>query len=316
MIPIRPLLSLLSPAGGLGHLSVLIFHRVLPQPDPIFPTEVDAIQFDKMMGWVKSWFNVLPLDEAVQRLKTSTLPKRAAAITFDDGYLDNFTVALPILKRHGLSSTFFIATGFVDGGRMWNDTVIESIRTCQLPILDLTAIGLGSYPIVSSLQKNVAIGTVISQIKYLSDFQRIEITEKIAYSAQVKLPDNLMMTSGQIRDMHRVGMQIGAHTVNHPILSKIDLADARREIADSKIFLESLLKTKISLFAYPNGKPGTDYLPAHPPMVKDLGFDAAVSTHPGAANHKSDLFQIPRFTPWDRSELYFGARLLRNLHRA
>jgi len=288
---------------------------VLPQPDPIFPSEVDAIQFDKMMGWIKSWFNVLPMDEAVRRLKASTLPTRAAAITFDDGYADNFTVALPILQRHGLSATFFVATGFLDGGRMWNDTVIESIRACPLPILDLTALGLGRYSIVDSAHKCAAIGAVICQIKYLPDLQRAELTEKLAHAAQVKPPDNLMMTSGQIRDMYRAGMQIGAHTVTHPILAKIELTDARQEITNSKVFLESLLGERIGLFAYPNGKPGTDYLPYHPSLVEDLGFDAAVSTYWGAANHKTNLFEIPRFTPWDRSRLRFGTRLLSNLHK-
>ncbi len=73
------------------------------------------------MGWVKTWFNVMPLDAAVNALKKRNLPARAMAITFDDGYADNQVTALPILKQHGLSATFFIATGYLDGGRMWNE---------------------------------------------------------------------------------------------------------------------------------------------------------------------------------------------------
>jgi peptidoglycan/xylan/chitin deacetylase (PgdA/CDA1 family) len=316
MIPIRPVLSMLSPAGRRGRLSVFIFHRVLPQPDPIFPSEVDAFQFDKMMDWVKAWFNVLPLDEAVRRLKGSTLPTRAAAITFDDGYADNFLVALPILQRHGLTSTFFIATGFLDGGRMWNDTVIESIRACPLAALNLTDLGLGSHPIASAEQKRGVIGTVIQQIKYLPGEQRADLTARLSQVAQGKLPDNLMMTSGQVRDLHRAGMQIGAHTVSHPILAKLEPEVARQEIANSKAFLEGLLHERIGMFAYPNGKPGIDYLPDHPAMVRELGFDAAVSTCGGAANHQTDPFQIPRFTPWVRSRLRFGASMLGNLRKA
>lgn len=316
MIPLRPLLSVLSPAGCRGQLSVFIFHRVLPHPDPILPSEVGAIEFDRTMKWVKAWFNVLPLDEAACRLKASTLPSRAAAITFDDGYADNIAVALPILKQHGLPATFFIATGFLDGGRMWNDAVIESIRACPFPLLDLGALGLGSYLIATSEQRRQTIGAIIQQIKYLPAPQRADLTEKLSTAAHVRLPDKLMMTSAQVKAMRQAGMQIGAHTVTHPILARVDAPNAMREIAGSKDFLEALLGERVSLFAYPNGKPDIDYSPEHPAMVKELGFDAAVSTCWGAANRHTDIFQIPRFTPWDRSQLRYGARLLHNLRRS
>jgi hypothetical protein len=117
-------------AGADAKLSILIYHRVLPVPDPLFPTETTVESFDAQLGLLKSLFNVLPLPEAVARLKAGTLPARAASITFDDGYADNFTRALPILQKHGLHATFFIATAYLDGGRMFNDTVIESIRQC------------------------------------------------------------------------------------------------------------------------------------------------------------------------------------------
>ena len=124
----RALFGLLSPGGARARLTVLIFHRVHPGQDAMFPGEMHAATFRERMGWVREWFNVLPLDEAVAALARGTLPARALAITFDDGYADNFTVALPILQQLGLPATFFIATGFLDGGRMWNDTVIEAMR--------------------------------------------------------------------------------------------------------------------------------------------------------------------------------------------
>jgi peptidoglycan/xylan/chitin deacetylase (PgdA/CDA1 family) len=73
---------------------------------------------------------------------SGALPERAAAITFDDGYADNFTRALPLLREQGLPATFFVATGFLDGGRMWNDTISEAIRRCNEDVVDLSAIGL------------------------------------------------------------------------------------------------------------------------------------------------------------------------------
>ena len=111
---IRTAAHLLSPGGARARLSVLIFHRVFAQPDPLAPSEPDLPRFEHLLRWVSRWFQVLPLDEAVARLAAGTLPPRAAAITFDDGYADNAEVALPALQRAGLPATFFIATGFHD----------------------------------------------------------------------------------------------------------------------------------------------------------------------------------------------------------
>jgi peptidoglycan/xylan/chitin deacetylase (PgdA/CDA1 family) len=129
------------------------------------------------------------------------------------------------------------------------------------------------------------------------------------------LPDDLMMTSEQIRLLHRAGMEIGGHTVNHPIVARMDGAAARNEIAGGKEALEGIIGAPVRLFAYPNGKPGTDYLADHVAMVKSLGFEAAVSTSWGAATIDSDPYQLPRFTPWDREQFRFTLRMLQNLQR-
>lgn len=308
--------SALSPAGARARLSLLIFHRVLPQPDPIFPDEIDAARFDTMLAWLKDWFNVLPLDEAVQRLRQGALPARAAAITFDDGYADNHDVALPILQRHGLTATFFVATGFLDGGRMWNDTVIEAVRGCAAPTLDLTALGLGRHAVAGPDQKREAIAAVIGSIKYRPVPERLALTKAIAEAALVNPPDDLMMRSAQVVALRRAGMQIGAHTVTHPILARTDIDTTRREIAESRDVLQSLLGERVGLFAYPNGRAGKDYGPEHSALVAAQGFDAAVTTDWGAADTGSDVFRLPRFTPWDRRRLPFAARLMRNLRHA
>jgi peptidoglycan/xylan/chitin deacetylase (PgdA/CDA1 family) len=124
----RCLFDVLAPSGARGRLSILIFHRILAAPDALLPDELDAARFDAVCGWLRRWFNVLPLDEAVRQLAAGDLAARALSITFDDGYADNHNVALPILARHGMCATFFVATGFLDGGRMFNDTLIEAVR--------------------------------------------------------------------------------------------------------------------------------------------------------------------------------------------
>lgn len=311
---LKTLFGGLSRAGSAARLSVLIFHRVLPVVDPLFPDEIDSSRFDLICGWLKSWFNVLPLDVAVAHLKAGTLPARAACITFDDGYADNFHIALPILQRHGLTATFFISTGFLDGGRMWNDTIIETVRTLAGATLDGVSAGLGRYRLDSITQSQQVIGEIISKVKYLEIAERIKITETLAHAAPAALPQNLMMTSAEVKSLFQAGMQIGAHTVSHPILARLSDEEAKREIQNSKVFLEELLGERVGLFAYPNGKPGEDYSPQTVDVVRQLDFDAAVSTAWGVTSTGNDLFQIRRFTPWDKSKGKFGLRLLANLH--
>ncbi|KQW43214.1 MULTISPECIES: polysaccharide deacetylase family protein [unclassified Roseateles] len=315
----KPLFSLLSPAGARARLTVLIFHRVLRVPDPLFPDEVDAARFDELLGWAKSWFNVLPLDRAIRQLHEGALPARAAALSFDDGYADNHDVALPLLRKHGLPCSFFVATGFLDGGRMWNDTLIESVRRSSKSVLDLRGLkdghgeDLGQHALGDDAHRRTALGHLIQRVKYLAPEPRVACVDAIAQRAEASPPDDLMMNSEQVRNLRRAGMQIGAHTVSHPILAKLPVNQAADEIARSRDALQALLGEHVGLFAYPNGKPGTDYLPdVHPGIVRELGFDAAVSTRWAAARRGEDVFQIPRFTPWDRGRLKFGLRLARN----
>ncbi len=313
----KPLFSLLSPAGARGRLSILIFHRVLLQPDPLFPDEVDAARFDALLGWVKSWFNVLPLDVAADRLQRGELPARAAALTFDDGYADNHDVALPLLQKHGLPCSFFVATAFLNGGCMWNDVVIESIRRTPLRELDLRGVVDASadrFDLGDLASRRQALQSVIGRIKYLPPLERKACVDRIAERAEVQVPDDLMMTTAQLLGLRRAGMSVGAHTISHPILKSLPAPQAADEIDGGRRQLEALLGEPVSLFAYPNGKPDVDYAPAvHPAMVRDMGFSAAVSTQWGAARTGTDPFQLPRFTPWDRSRSRFGLRLARNL---
>lgn len=314
----RALLSLLSPAGARGRLTTLIFHRVLPVPDPLFPEEMHARRFDEICRWLASTFHVLPLDEAARRLQTGSLPARALSITFDDGYRDNHDVAMPILQRHGLSATFFIATGFLDGGRMWNDTIIESVRGTSADRLDLSDLGvegLAVYGLPGPAERRAAAEDIIGRVKYLPVDERLDVVGRIAAAAEVVLPDDLMMSSGQVRAMHLGGMQIGAHTVTHPILATLPLEGQAQEMAASRAKLQQAIGAPVTMLAYPNGKPGRDYAESSVSIARELGFETAVSTAAGVADARSDPFQLPRFTPWDRTRVRFNLRIAAALAR-
>ena len=303
----------LSPGGARGRLSILIFHRVVAEPDELLPGEMDARQFDRILGWIGRWFQVLPLADALQRLTSGTLAPRAAAITFDDGYLDNHAVALPLLRRHGMPATFFIASDFLDGGMMFNDAIIASIRETRRATLDLSALGLGVLPVSNVEQRRDALHRVIAAVKYLEPAERDRAVQSLHQVASTAPAGDPMMKRRHLADLLSAGMAIGAHTCSHPILSRLADPLALREIRDSKQRLESELGVEVPLFAYPNGRPGTDYTAAHAAMVRACGFRGAMSTAPGAASQGSDVFQLPRFSPWDRTRLRFGVRMLLNL---
>ena len=313
---IKLALQLLSPGGQHGKLSIFIFHRVRPAPDLLVPDEPDIQRFDELVRWIAGWFHVLTLDDAVMRLRRGSLPARAAAITFDDGYADNLVHAVPILLKHGVSATFFISTGFLDGGRMWNDTIIESLRRTEVPILDCECLGLGLLSIGTTTEKRMALHKLIAAIKHLPSSKRSDAVARVADSCYATLPSDLMLTSGQLWALRQTGMGIGAHTVSHPILARTDDASALREIEESREFLQGILAERVGLFAYPNGKAGQDYLAKHVDMVRRVGFDAAFSTDCGVSAASADYFQLPRFTPWDRVRWKFGLRLVANSLRS
>jgi peptidoglycan/xylan/chitin deacetylase (PgdA/CDA1 family) len=310
---LRAAAGALAPGGASGKLTILIYHRVLATPDPLLPGEVDATRFSVQMELVARMFALLPLREAVGYLRTGGLPPRAACITFDDGYRDNHDVALPILQRLGIPATFFVASGFLDGGRMWNDTVIETVRRTGGTALDLTSLGLGLHPIDGVEQRRRTMESLIGSLKYREPLERVRVVERIAECAGVALPDDLMMSSAQVKALADAGMEIGGHTVNHPILARSSADAAEMEISAGKARLEQITGRAVRLFAYPNGRPGRDYAAEHVEQAKRAGFEAAVSTAWGVATLGCDTYQLPRFTPWDRSELAFGLRLLRNL---
>jgi len=302
-----------SPGGARPRLSILMYHRVLASPDPILDDVVDAKAFETQMRALAECFTVLPLAEAVARLGEGSLPARAACVTFDDGYRDNVEIALPILERVGVHATFFIASGFLDGGRMFNDTVIEAVRRIPGDTVSIPELGVADQPVRSPEERRRAIGVLLRKVKYLEGDARLEACDRIASLAGGCLPDDLMMSAAQLRALSAAGMEIGGHTVSHPILANTPDDVAAREIADNRAALEAITGKRVTLFAYPNGVPGQDYFAEHVRMVRECGYAAAVSTSWGAAGAESDPHQLPRFTPWDREPMRFVGRMVHNL---
>ncbi len=302
----------IAPRGrGKGRLCILNYHRILPAPDPLLDTEPTVDTFRWQMELLASWFNVLPLHEAVQMLHTERMPPRAVAITFDDGYRSTHDLALPVLRHFGLPATVFVTSGHVDKGNMWNDRIIEAVQMLPDGPLDLRDLGLGAFSLRSVDDRMAAIGLLTERSKYLPPHERSHVIERLAAMAGDRMTPELMLTRDMLLNLDRNGVEIGAHTVSHPILTSLDDATARAEIVRGKQDLEAILGKPVRLFAYPNGKVGMDFDHRHVAMVREAGFDAAFTTAVGAITSDQDRFQLPRSRPWDRSPLMFGLRLLR-----
>jgi peptidoglycan/xylan/chitin deacetylase (PgdA/CDA1 family) len=300
--------SLLSGRGRSASLLVLIYHRVLAQPDDLLPDEPDAARFSAQMDLLARNFNTLPLREAVARLRSRSLPERTVCVTFDDGYANNHDVALPILTAHRIPATVFVAPGYLNGKRMFNDTVLETLRRAPRDAV-LRAAGLEDGDQPAGLSRGKTWEHVVASLKYLEPAERLRRAEALAENVGVSLPTDLMMTDAQVCAMHRAGVEIGAHTMTHPILTRVAPEVARREIAASKQTLQEMIGADVRSFAYPNGRPVRDYDRTHVALVAEAGFELAVSSAWGAATAQSDRMQIPRVGPWDRGARRYAARL-------
>ncbi len=295
-------------------LCIINYHRILESADPLLVADPDVATFRWQMKVLADCFNVLPLDQAMDGLTRGQLPPRAVCITFDDGYRSTHDLALPVLREFGLPATVFVATGFVGEGNMWNDYILEAVRVMQGERLDLAALGLGSFPLTPLSARLESIERLTEQAKYLPPAQRQALIEHLTGSASLS-GASLMVDRAMVRALATQGIEIGAHTISHPILLKLDDADALHEMVESKRVLEQILQKEVRYFAYPNGKEGLDFDARHVSMARQAGFAAAFTTAMGAACGADDRYALPRSRPWDNAPLLFAVRLLRWLAR-
>lgn len=292
----RPAFVLSRLSGGpRAALPVLMYHRVLPQQDPLQADTHTARIIDVQFKTLARWFKVLPLDEAANLLAEGRLPPRAVSITFDDGYRDNHDIALPLLQKHGLTATFYVSSGFLNGGTMFHDVMVETVRHAPAGQLDLGLPDATPVTLGDVASRVTALRTLVRQVKYLAPEQRETLSERLLAALGSNAPRQLMMDDAQVRALTRAGMSVGGHTSQHLILARLDKAMAWEEIRSNVDALSSLTGQRLTSFAYPNGKPGIDYDASHVDMVRRAGFLNAVSTRSGVGTRSAPRFELPRF---------------------
>ena len=309
---IHSIISGLSRILTKGKLSTLIYHQVFQESDPMRASEPDAETFRWQMALINRYFTPLSILSALKHIQRGTLPPNAICITFDDGYINNLTVAAPILHELNIPATVFVATAFSSGENMWNDRLIDLISLVDVEI-NLSAVELTPV-VLSNVNQRVSLAhQLISKIKYLPYDERKLLIDKLYEDNDISEKESKMMTPAQMIELEQFGIEIGAHTIDHPILKVLDKEQQQKQIKQSKLMLEKWLGHEVKGFAYPNGKNETDYDIATRNIVVECGFDYAVSTNWGVSDIKTDLFQLFRFTPWDQNPIKFHFRLLMNL---
>lgn len=297
---------------GRNTVTVLVFHKVPLVADPLVPDDPDLAAFIQVLDVVMAHFTIVPLDEVVTKHMAGTLPKNAACLTFDDGYADWAEGLVPVLLQRKAHATFFVTTGQFDGSPMWHERVIYAIRHSVVDSLDLTHLGMSRLAIATVEDKRIAIARLQIRLKYERIAQRDQWLDQLEFECKVKKTSVAVMSPKDLRGLHSKGFAIGSHTTNHPILTRTTSTEAFQEIGRSREQIEQIIGGKTASFAYPNGRPTTDFNSEHVTLVKRAGYRYAVATLHGVLRQSSDLFLIPRFTPWGPGKFRMLLQTLRN----
>lgn len=313
-ILIKSLTSIASKVTGRG-LSVLTFHDVLKTGEQVGKDEINIDQFIDRIIWLKQQVTIVPLEEGLATLRSGRSKGHKVVITFDDGYTSNVTIVLPVLKKLGIHATFFVLPGLL-GKSIWPEDVRNAIRRTTVDVLDLADLGFGNIHILTCQDRRGCAETLLDSLKRLPDSQRREYVDEILLRSGVSPLDNLLVNESQIRELANAGMEVGSHSMSHPILSRTSRDVATWEIFQSRRVIAELTGRPARYLAYPNGRPGIDYTKRDMALVQAAGYEAAFSTGWGSISKGACEFELPRFTPWDNTRGRFQARMMLNLLRS
>ncbi|HUF70779.1 MAG TPA: polysaccharide deacetylase family protein [Longimicrobiales bacterium] len=285
-------------------LVVVVYHGVVAEP-PAEDTPdwhlVPIRHFTRQIDWLRRHYDIVDLDSGLARLERNALDRPTACITFDDGYRNNRTVALPILAQHNAPATIFLVTGMIGTDRLlWTVALETAFRRSTLNRIDLGVIGLGLRSLEKHADRQATASAVVRALKTLTPRSRNPILAWLHTSlggGTDNPPDEFrMMDWDDVRTMEATGLiAFGAHTANHEIVARLDDVELDVEIGQSVADIRANVRRPSRTFAYPNGGPN-DFDPRSAGVLERLGARWALTTIAGLNSPGTDPFRIRRIT--------------------
>jgi peptidoglycan/xylan/chitin deacetylase (PgdA/CDA1 family) len=265
---------------------------------------VSVAAFRAHVEYLTAHYAVISLDDAVKALAAGrSLPDNAVVLTFDDGYADNL-IAAQILHEHQATGTFYLtADCLADGKPFWPSEVRQIVPRLTSPVMLELRDRKFEWPVGDADQREAAIQGVTRLFKSVTIPDREVLRVQLRALAGLEQPlPSPMLTWAQVREMQRLGMTLGGHTLTHPNLPSAGLADATAEIIGCKRRLERELGTEVTQFSYPNGGAESYYTPDLQRAVCEAGYLGAATSRNGFAGAGSDVYALQRIQVAERVE--------------
>lgn len=276
--------------------AILMFHEIHEAGDSELRTGTTPEFLDYILEWLKrKGWEIVSLDEGVKRIASEDSSRRFAVLTFDDGYRDNVTRALPVLERHHAPFTVFVPSGAPTRTLYcWWLGLRDIFRKCES--VEIEPMGR-RFECVSVNAKIAALDEVSRWIH--QDYRRklmLKPTFDAADTSLTALNESYFLDEQELRSLARHPLvSIGAHTSTHAALAILDAEAAYSEMADNQAYLEGLLQQRVCHFAYPYGNPKACG-ERDAALAAKVGFSSAVTTResPLSAHHQFYLHALPR----------------------
>ena len=261
--------------------------------------------FNRFMEHLREWYTPVPLARIARWLDgTTDIPEGAVAVTFDDGYRNVLTNAVPVLDRLRIPATVYVVTDFLREGKMvWTDAIVSALVATKRTRLEFDALGRPiDLPIGNDKDKAAADADLRALRKSLADHERVDLVARIVAALGVgerdlvaAWPDHDPLRPEELKTLIDHGVEVGSHTTGHKILTRCTPDETRRELEESKSFIESATGKPCEEFSYPNGGRG-DFDSRTGAAVREGGYTCAVTAIPMRVPLGQDPFEIPRYT--------------------
>lgn len=290
---------------------IFYFHRINDDADPFFPAMSTSL-FEEEMRILAKYYKVVSLRELMCHLQDGPADDPVVAITFDDGYQDNYLNAFPILQKFGLPATIFLTTGGLDSrDPLWFEQLALALKTTKQDFVDLEIDVPRRFWTRTEAERLRSLDRIFALLRTLSDVERrrflAEACQRLGFNSHGERKDK-MLTWDQVRLMHATRIDFGGHTVTHPFLSRLTSEQAIWEVSECKRRIEHELQARVDYFAYPNGRE-VDFGEWNKNLLREAGYRAAVSTIWGMNYASTDPMELRRGGPWEPDPAVFTYKL-------